>query len=87
MDAPQALVKYDPYRRELKDFVYAFAEQAEPGITARFTEWVDYGNETDGANTFALFEAWYEDPGPDSKTIVVQIQPEVRIVDYYDGVG
>ncbi len=49
---------------------------------------MDYGNETDGANTFALFEAWYEDgPGPDSKTIVVQILPEVRIVDYFDGVG
>ncbi|MBO4925874.1 MAG: M56 family metallopeptidase [Clostridia bacterium] len=81
----------DAYRQELKEFVYAFAETVEPGVTDHFVSWTDYGNETDGDVTYALFEAWYDDheqgDAPDSKTIVVQITPVVRIIWYFDGVG
>ena len=76
------------YRRELKSFALAFAEAAEPGITAHFTDWQDHGNLTVDGVAFAGFEAWYGEGMPyDSKSFLIQIAPEVRIVEYADGNG
>ncbi len=78
----------EPWRQQLKEFAYAFAEAVEPGVTSHFTEWIDHGNEVSGDICIATFEAWYDDEAEDgSKSFAIQISPVVRIIEYGNGNG